>query len=208
MLSALTNCCQRRQHHYLMQTGCYSKAKQKISMSRKSRDDKSQWSTASIYAFTGNYGPFKVRDHEPISNCLLFLTKAAAHDTANKGNSHSLNSFAACLQNLLLQEEKEDVYHASRRNFQHVLIVNVSDMLPTTKQSDEAESKDTHCHEAVKKKMRQKQTSNMLQMAIDKESQEPELVKGFGKSLLRLLARLRLEHVVLAAHGDLCPVAI
>ena len=47
-----------------------------------------------------------------------------------------------------------------------------------------------------------------LPSALKKESTELELSKGFGRTLLRLLERLRLQNVTLVAYHDCCPLLI
>ena len=43
---------------------------------------------------------------------------------------------------------------------------------------------------------------------IQKENEEADLVKGFGRTLLRTFQRLELRNVVLMAEGEMCSVLL
>lgn len=49
-------------------------------MSRKAREDKSNWLQPSLHVFTGDYGPFKIRNHAPITNVLVILMTSTLQD--------------------------------------------------------------------------------------------------------------------------------
>jgi G3E family GTPase/ADP-ribose pyrophosphatase YjhB (NUDIX family) len=145
-------------------------------MSRKAREDKSSWNTPTIYAFAGDYGPFKVRGESPIEDALVLLkVTMPAEDTDGR---HAVYQIAGQAQQLLLQQSQHD---QEPRQFQHILVLDLADRMPE--------------YSAVTE-------------ALAKEVAEMELVKGFGKSLLRLIQRLRLQNVVLAAEGQLCALLL
>jgi G3E family GTPase len=157
-------------------------------MSRKARDDKTLWHTPDVYAFAGDYGPFKTRGHSPIDGALVFLTIVNQADCRDShGNIyHPMHSMAAEAQQLLLQRPD----HAKK--FQHFVIIDIGGMMSTGDDTNKEEDCKEHA----------------LQQALAKEATELEMVKGFGRSLLRLFQRLRLQHVVLAAQGELCAILL
>ena len=130
-------------------------------MSRKSREDKSSWRVPSIYAFAGDYGPFKPRDATAIENALVLLTSTSNKDSTKNDDAdantrrHPLYTHAVQAQNILLGE-------SCRYHFRHLIIFDVADMVEGG--DDNGES---------------------LSEMVQKEIHSQELVKGFGKTLLR-----------------------
>eukprot|EP00797_Seminavis_robusta_P036280 Sro91_g047870.2 (979) ;mRNA; f:106766-109702 len=106
---------------------------------------------------------------------------------------------AAQAQQILLQPP---TYNDSKttRTFQHLLVVDLADMIQQEESEDNQDDKNSSSNSSS--------NSSALQEALTREVIEVELVKGFGKSLLRLLQRLRFHHVVLAAAGELCGLSL
>ncbi|CAJ1957646.1 unnamed protein product [Cylindrotheca closterium] len=155
-------------------------------MSRKAQENRSEWKTPSIYAFSGDYGPFKIRRNEPIDNALVYFMKdgitavssaKAGSTAARTQRQHPMLEMAAVAQQLLL---KPGDCSTQEYLFSAILVIHVSGMMVDT---DE------------------------FAKAMAREVTERELCKSFGKPLLRLLKRLMLRNVTLAASHDLCPLA-
>jgi ADP-ribose pyrophosphatase YjhB (NUDIX family) len=141
-------------------------------MSRKARQDRALWNTPTIYAFAGDYGPFKFRGDSPIEDALVVLT-VTKRDDKEGVLRHPVYRMAGEAQHLLLTEKI--------RNFKNIIVVDLGDMI---------------CEEST------------LSDTLAKEAVETELVKGFGKTLLRLMLRLRLHRVVLLSQGELCAILL
>jgi G3E family GTPase len=87
-------------------------------MSRKSREDQSAWKVPSLYAFVGEYGPFKLNGYEPIQKTLIWLCNSRTND--DDDGRHAMYSLAGAAQELLLQQP------GSR--FTTILVVDIKDM--------------------------------------------------------------------------------
>ena len=183
-------------------------------MSRKAREDKSSWLVPDIYVFVGDFGPFKARNNAPITDALVILTsthndvgkkgaKAAAaaknSEDGEKNYTHPMHGYAGCAQSILLGEDIYSSYNNDddkkqggddgwypEKQVQRIIVVDVAAMVEAKEDSDND--------------ARAEALNDMIQKEM--ESSEPN--KGFGKKLFRLLQRLHLEHVTLAAEGDLC----
>ena len=69
-------------------------------MSRKARcQDRSDWNTPVVYAFRCDYGPCKIRGHEPIENALVWLTTTTATTTPSLSSSVSKSRSASPTSN-------------------------------------------------------------------------------------------------------------
>ena len=150
-------------------------------MSRKAKEDKSAWHVPAVYAFTGGYGPYKPRPG--LDNCLVLLTNTTSDPSIrnnDNGKRHAMYRYAGQAQHLLLYD--------NNKQFTDLIVVDVADMFA----ADTAE-KDRHKH---------------LQEMISKEIEEKELVKGFGRTILRLLQRLELSNATLMAEGELCTILL
>ena len=160
-------------------------------MSRKARADRSGWNAATIYAFRGDYGPFKPGNKgQPIKDALILFEHRDNKDDGNeddesdKENStlrpgerqdhHPMYSLAGQAQELLLRQ-KTTVPFAT---------MIVIDIRPMFKDIDE--------------------WTEILKL----ECEEVDLTRRLGKALVRTLDRLRLQNATLAAFGDMCPVLI
>eukprot|EP00584_Thalassiosira_punctigera_P024831 CAMPEP_0172555256 /NCGR_PEP_ID=MMETSP1067-20121228/58321_1 /TAXON_ID=265564 ORGANISM="Thalassiosira punctigera, Strain Tpunct2005C2" /NCGR_SAMPLE_ID=MMETSP1067 /ASSEMBLY_ACC=CAM_ASM_000444 /LENGTH=963 /DNA_ID=CAMNT_0013343771 /DNA_START=275 /DNA_END=3163 /DNA_ORIENTATION=- len=165
-------------------------------MSRKAREDKSAWRVPSAYAFHGGYGPFRPHGHDPIEGTLVLLanTVSTKDDGGDRGNgggtfdeggviySHPMRRYAAQAQEMLLRKTATN----GSSQFSDFIVVDVADMV-----ADDEEDK-----------------SDAMRDMIRKENSQPDLVKGFGRTLLRTLQRLELRNVVLMAEGEMCSVLL
>ena len=88
-------------------------------MSRKSREDKSEWKTPSVYAFVKGYSAFRAKGYEPIENdVLLWLenTSSTSNDHYASGEQscreqrHCMYTTSAYLQDLYLRADINRVY--------------------------------------------------------------------------------------------------
>jgi len=150
-------------------------------MSRKAKEDKSTWHVPGIYAFTGGYGPYKPRPG--LDNCLVLLTSTTDPTSIRNndhGKRHAMYRYAGQAQQLLL--------HDNNKQFTDMIVVDVADMFAT-----DTTDEDKHKH---------------LQDMISKEIEEKELVKGFGRTILRLLQRLELSNATITAEGELCTILL
>jgi G3E family GTPase len=126
---------------------------------------------------------------------------AAAKDSEDgeKNYTHPMHGYAGCAQSILLGKDIYSSYNNDddkkqggndgwylEKKFQRIIVVDVAAMVEAKEDSDND--------------ARAEALNDMIQKEM--ESSEPN--KGFGKKLFRLLQRLHLEHVTLAAEGDLC----
>jgi len=132
----------------------------------------------SLYAFVGEYGPFKAKDFDPIENTLVWLCNSGETDDTDEGQPrrHTMYPLAGPIQDLLLRERDED-----DPRFTTVLVVDIHDMFESHEDYTEA---------------------------LAKESEKADLTKKFGKKLLRLFQKLLLYKVAVAATGELCPLLL
>ena len=97
-------------------------------MSRKARENQSTWLTPSLYAFAAGYGPFKIKDYEPIEETLIWLCNS--HHTDTKEGRHVMYPFSGPAQQLLLQEPNS--------RFSTILVMDIKDMFETHEDYQEA----------------------------------------------------------------------
>ena len=71
-------------------------------MSRKSREDQSAWKMPTLYAFVGDYGPFKTKGYEPIENTLIWLCNSQKPDNVEDDGRHDMFPLAGGIQQELL----------------------------------------------------------------------------------------------------------
>jgi G3E family GTPase/ADP-ribose pyrophosphatase YjhB (NUDIX family) len=164
-------------------------------MSRKARENKSAWKTPAIYAFTGDYGPFRAKGFHPIEQVLVVL-KNGSEGGSGSGTSgsakggqpqqHALYNLAGEAQELLLKDDDRTASTNTTTNNMNngILVIDVRAMFETDDEFDVALKKETE------------------------DTTTSDLTKGFGKSLLRLFQRMLLHNVVLAAQGDLCALVL
>ncbi|KAG7362783.1 cobalamin synthesis protein, P47K [Nitzschia inconspicua] len=146
-------------------------------MSRKFRQDRSDWKLPKVYALTGDYSPFKMHNHDVIQgrDCLVLLWKSTQQSDQHGNLRHPMYSLAGEMQQLLLKESSP---------FRTVIVVDIHHMFENGS------------------------TNDGYDQEIANEVEDRELVKGFGRTLLRVMQRLRLGEVTWAAQGELCPVLL
>ncbi len=71
-------------------------------MSRKAHEDRSAWQVPSLYAFVGEYGPFKVNGYEPIRKTLIWLCNSQTND--DDDGRHAMYPLAGAAQEQLLKQ--------------------------------------------------------------------------------------------------------
>jgi len=161
----------------LLQSVCQKK------MSRKSRGDKSPWKTPSVYAFVGDYGPFRAKRFEPIEQVLVILYDKISR-CASGPQHHTMYDFAGQAQKRLLKSDDSTLGDQDTDTIRNgILVIDVRYMFDTDQE---------------------------LAASLKKETEDSNLTltKGFGKSILRLFQRLHLRNIVLAAEGELCALAL
>jgi G3E family GTPase len=164
-------------------------------MSRKANAaDRTEWHTASLYAFSGAYGPVKVRGPGPLEDLLVIFQHQKKPKTQS-GYNHPVYSLAGEAQELLLQTNNVSMEHTD------ILVVDLTTMLVLEAQDDDHMKHVDHMdHE--------NRVNAAVLAALQKEQNEIDLTKGFGKTLLRLMQRLRLQNVTLLAEKECCPLLI
>ncbi len=200
-------------------------------MSRKAREDKSNWLVPDLFVFTGDFGPFKIRGNAPITDALVILTSTLKVQVKEDGSKkkhkknkkkdsavgdygkddrvrgHPMYKYAGRAQSVLLgqkcidcsnnEEEKkgrcEDWRHG--KQFHHIFIIDLAAMVDAKEGDDGLDNSS-------------RSRADTLNDMIRREMESSEPVKGFGKPLLRLLQRLNLQNVTLAAEGELCCVLL
>ena len=159
-------------------------------MSRKKQEDQSAWKMPSLYAFVGEYGPYKAKGHDPIANTLVWLCNTGNDETNNgvgeesdptprkrQPRRHAMYPLMDPIQDLLLSGTDD----ASSSRFTNVLVIDTHDMFES--------------HDEYKD-------------ALANEIETVELTKKFGKKLVRLFQKLLLYKVAMAATGELCPLLL
>ncbi len=143
---------------------------------QKQADSAGTWQQPSIYTFVGDYGPFKVKGHDPIEDALIWLynsgeTNSDDDEDNNKDpQRHPMYPLATPIQDMLLDNRV--------CRFSKVMVIDVNDMFEDRDEYEEV---------------------------LQKEEESLELTKKFGKKLLRLFQKLLVHKVALAARGELCP---
>lgn len=194
-------------------------------MSRKAREDKSNWLVPDLFVFAGDFGPFKTRNSAPITDALVLLTSTLKVKSKKKGNKekktkdsaiggdyaddcarrHPMHEYAGYAQNLLLPEHihynynEEEKKQGGCEEWQHDKRFQRIIIVDVATMVEVKEGDD-----AVDNTARADALNKMIQREM--ESSEP--VKGFGKQLLRLLQRLHLQNVTFAAEGEFCCVLL
>ena len=158
-------------------------------MSRKARENQTAWNMPLLYAFVGEYGPFKTNGYEPIRNTLVWLCNGNENNNGNGNENsnrtkheegrHPMFSLAGPIQQELLLRGSDS--NTDRERFSTVLVVDINDMFDTQEDYEEA---------------------------LAKEIEQVDLTKRFGKKMLRLFQKLLLQGVIVAAQGELCAVLL
>jgi G3E family GTPase/ADP-ribose pyrophosphatase YjhB (NUDIX family) len=172
-------------------------------MSRKFREDRSEWKLPKVFAFSSGYGPFKTKEGDLIGgdDCLFLLWNSASCKDKDEKVRHPMYSLAGEMQHLFLQTSRHDEAESTSdsdlslftRSLRTVLVVDIRNMFDDVVGSSPSE-------------FEEKESDLRYQHEIANEIADRDMVKGFGRTLLRLLQRLRLGKVMWAAKGELCPV--
>ncbi len=180
--------------------------------------DRATWNTPTVYGFAGDYGPFKIREYHPIEDVLLVLDATTESDRVVDDGSPAMNGslcglrhpmyhMAGQVQELLLEEEySSSASTLSGRRFNRILVVDISDMVKNSKINEDG--KDEATEDKYQETVISTASVDGLKNALAKEEAAVDLVKGFGRSLLRLLQRLHLQKVTLAASRQFCPLLL
>ena len=167
-------------------------------MSRKAREDKSTWKTPLIYAFAGDYGPFRTKGFQPIEDVVVVLYNGSnsgkAQDAEDNEERHAMYPLAGEAQELLLKQPSQDGSQYYLDKMKHgILLLDIRGMFDTHEDMQVALQKETEEGEASA-------TTSSSTSVITKGS--------IGKSLLRLFQRMLLRQVTLVAQGDMCGLAL
>ena len=106
-------------------------------MSRKAFVDKSSWKTPSIYAFASGYGPFRVKEVDPIEQVVVLLyngDNSRNTPTNEKRLRRMMYKLAGQAQDLLLKEGAISSLDPSICN--GILVVDVRDMFKNKEKMD------------------------------------------------------------------------
>jgi len=110
-------------------------------MSRKDREDQSAWKVPSLYAFVGEYGPYKVNGYEPIQTTLIWLCNSQTND--DDDGRHAMHPLAGAAQELLLKQP------VSR--FTTILVVDIKDIFENHDEYKETLTKEIEDEDLTKK---------------------------------------------------------
>ena len=115
-------------------------------MGRNSGEDQSEWSMPTMYAFVGDYGPFKAKGFDPIGDILVWLHHSGDPNDELYCNPrrHPMHSLAGPIQDLLCGDRKKEP------RFSTVLVVDVADMFETYEEYHEALFEETNDTELTK----------------------------------------------------------
>lgn len=147
-------------------------------MSRKAREDKSSWKMPSIDVFVGDYSNFNCKGFNTIDKSLLWLH----YGSRTEDGRHTLHSMAGCAQEfLLLRNDGLDDRNLVPPRFRTIISINLKDMF---------------------------EEDSEFEATLEKEIEEVNLTKTFGKTLVRLVQRMLLKDTIFAAEKELCPLLI
>lgn len=170
-------------------------------MSRKAFADKSSWKVPSLFFFVGGYGPYRPKTFEAIEQVTVLLYDGHAGDSSPTDQGrHKMLDLAGEAQGLLLPDD--DNVDPSMR--QGILVVDIRDMF-----ENNAEMKVALKNEATREVdvTTRTTTSNALS-PNGGGGKKQRHDKGISRLLVRMIKRLHLHNIVLAANGDLCPLAL
>ena len=168
-------------------------------MSRKDRYDKSSWKVPTLFFFVAGYGPSRPKPFEPIEDVTVLLyggnDDSVSSDPTDQGR-HKMFALAGEAQALLLQEAN-DVDPSVRRG---ILVVDIRDMF-----DDGEEMKIALKTETTRDNIDSESSPTMSSPNGGKKQRRD---KGISRLLVRMFKRLHLQNIVLAAKGELCPLAL
>ena len=169
-------------------------------MSRKAFADKSSWKVPTLFFFVGGYGPFRSKTFEPIEDVTVLLY-SGNDNSVSSGSSdqgrHQMFTLAGEAQALLLQETN-DVDPSMRRG---ILVVDIRDMF-----DDSEEMKTALKAETTRDNIDNESPPTKSSSPNGGKKQRRD--KGISRLLVRMFKRLHLQNIVLAAKGELCPLAL
>ena len=171
-------------------------------MSRKAHaKDKSTWNTPVVYAFAGDYGPFKPKSSiQPIENVLIVFKHTQHNGSGGEDDGrHPMYHYASQAQELLLRRDQQQ----PRQDFSDILIV---DLCPMIGDGDNGEDNENEPRDGSNEEPNNE--SDVLTTLLDKEANEMELCKGFGKTIYRLIERLRFQNITLVGYEENCPLVL
>jgi len=180
-------------------------------MSRKARQDQSEWKLPSIYAFVGDYSGFRVKGYEPLEkDTLVWLCNtghASRDDTGctapfisddkkkNKNGKNGQKGEKKQASQTNQQEERHAMH--SYAGATQELLLQTDPQNPSISTSRFSKIIIMDVHDMF-------ESNDEYQEAIEKESEDVELTKAFSKKLLRLFQRCLFKKVTIAAQYDLC----
>ncbi len=161
-------------------------------MSRKARQDQSNWKLPSIQIFNVGYSSFRTKNVEAIENALVWFYNSSNDadylvDQQENKRNHPLYSSAGLLQDLLLRKQ-------NNYRFSCMICIDLADIC-----KDEEENEEDNPGE---------EELSSYDKAIVTEIEEIEVSKRFGKKILRLLHRLILQKAIIVGQGSFCAVLI
>ena len=168
-------------------------------MSRKAFADKSSWKVPSLFFFVGGYGPYRPKTFEPIEQVTVLLYDGHGDRTPTDHGHHKMLDLAGEAQGLLLSDD--DVIDPSMR--QGILVIDIRDMF-----EDSDEMKVALKNEATREVDATTPTTSNVSTPSNSGGKKQRRDKGISRLLVRMFKRLQLQNIVLAANGDLCPLAL
>ena len=178
--------------------------------SRNNNIDRSTWHTPTLYALTGDYGPFKIRTSGPIENVLIVLKHKRNIEYEIKRGHHPMYTYASEAQELLLKRSGNGGEDDEQLEFSDILVIDICTMVggsgggggSTTKKAT------TPGTGAADDGNNENNPDGILKELIQKEIDETELVKSFGRAIFRVLERLRFKNICLAGYDEGCPIVL
>ena len=168
-------------------------------MSRKWAADKSSWKVPTLFFFVAGYGPSRPKPFEPIEDVTVLLYSgnddSVSSDPTDQGR-HKMFALAGEAQALLLQEAN-DVDPSMRRG---ILVVDIRDMF------DDGEEMNIALKNETTRDNIDSESSPTMSSPNGGKKQRRD--KGISRLLVRMFKRLHLQNIVLAAKGELCPLAL
>ena len=162
-------------------------------MSRKAREDKSSWKTPLIYAFAGDYGPFRTKGFQPIEDVVVVLYNGGKDAEEER---HAMYPLAGEAQELLLKQPPDHDNNSQIQSTKNgIIILDIRGMFDNDQDTQVALKKETE--------------DSGGEAPATGAGNSSSITKGsIGKSLLRLFQRMLLRKVTLVAQGDMCALAL
>ena len=112
-------------------------------------DESAAWQQPSLYTFVGEYGPFKVKENQPIEDTLVWLYSSGEtnseddEDDDKDPRKHPMYPLAAPIQDILLDNKS--------CRFSNVLVIDLNDMFESREEYEEALQEEEESLELTKK---------------------------------------------------------